>query len=63
MFFVDYYCPSCCKISNAPLVGIVEGDAGIWVCDHCDGIYQVRIELRPLDVEGALEELQSRASC
>ena len=62
MFFVDYCCPKCRKNSNAPLIGIVEGNAGIWVCDHCNQIYEVHIELRPVDVEAALEDLQSRAS-
>ena len=44
MYHVPFLCPDCQHSTDAPLAGIIDGDAGIWVCDVCGRVYQIQIE-------------------
>ena len=44
MYHVPFICPECDYSELAPVSGIVEGDAGVWVCDGCGSVYQINIE-------------------
>ena len=44
MYHVPFVCPECEYSELAPLKGVVEGDAGVWICDGCGSVYQINIE-------------------
>jgi hypothetical protein len=49
MYHVPFVCPECEYSELAPLSGVVEGDAGVWICDGCGSVYQINVEFSRLD--------------
>jgi transcription elongation factor Elf1 len=44
MYLVPFTCPRCENSAKAPLAGVTDGDAGIWICDACGAAYQINID-------------------
>jgi ribosomal protein L37AE/L43A len=49
MFQVTYRCLNCDQTSLSPLAEMTHGDAGIWVCPHCDAVFQILVEFRQIN--------------
>jgi transcription elongation factor Elf1 len=44
MYHVSFVCPECEHSTDAPLTGIIDGDAGVWACEACGRAFQIEIK-------------------